>query len=160
MKILIICILYVNLSYVKEVIAIKKIYVVLIFLLCTAVAATGFLKLISVDKSIKKDGPKKEFTTTAVNKKSPDVRAVWLNYNELFATENDEMKYRQKMDTVFSRIANADLNVAFVQVRAFNDAFYKSDYFPPTKYICGGKANFDALKIICDVASDYDINAV
>ena len=107
-------------------------------------------------KSIKKDGPKKEFTTTAVNKKSPDVRAVWLNYNELFATENDEMKYRQKMDTVFSRIANADLNVAFVQVRAFNDAFYKSDSFPPTKYICGGKANFDASTVHTLVIDEFD----
>lgn len=145
-------------SYVKEVITIKKIYIVLIFLLCIAFSGIGILKLLNVETGIETTTHNKGFKIPYTEKSTEKVRCIWLNYNELSTSENDEKKYREKIDKMFLDISNADLNIAFVQVRAFNDAFYKSNYFPTSKYLCNGNVNFDALEIICDVAAEYDIS--
>ena len=85
------------------------------------------------------------------------VRAVWIYYRELSTDVNDAGDYEKKIDKIFSTISDKKYNVAFVQVRAFADAFYKSEYFPVSKYLCGGNASFDALEIICKVAKKYGI---
>ena len=116
------------------------------------------LKLLSVDANAGSGGSVATFAPSSSEDNSSVIRGIWINYNELSATENDESKYREKIDKMFADIKKADLNVTFVQVRAFNDAFYKSKYFSPTKYLCVGNASFDALEIICEVADKYDIS--
>lgn len=115
------------------------------------------LKLASVDYSDKKNRTVPTLASTYKDDIST-VRAIWINYNELATDEKDKEKYEEKIDKMFKSIKNANLNVAFVQVRAFNDAFYKSKYFPMTGYLCNGEAEFDALKIICTAAEKYGIS--
>ncbi len=112
----------------------------------------------SVNADANSGGSVATFASSSSRNNSSAVRAVWIYYNELATNENDEEKYRDKIDTMFCEIKKADLNVAFVQVRAFNDAFYKSQHFSPSKYLCDGNASFDALKIICETGNKYDVS--
>ncbi len=116
------------------------------------------MKLLSVDVDGHSDGSVATFAPSSSKDDTSAVRAVWIYYNELSTSENDESKYRDKIDTIFSEIKKANLNVAFVQVRAFNDAFYKSKYFSQSKYLCNGNVSFDALEIICETGNKYDIS--
>lgn len=149
-------------SYVKEVITIERIYIALVSVLCISLCGISVLKLMSIDPATESGDYVATFSPHSEQNKagsdSASIRAVWINYNEISANENDAKKYRKKVDSMFKSIKNANLNIAFVQVRAFNDAFYESKYFPKTKFICNGNANFDALEIICDVAKNYGVS--
>ncbi|MCR4925456.1 MAG: family 10 glycosylhydrolase, partial [Clostridiales bacterium] len=70
-------------------------------------------------------------------------------------SDKSENAFRKKVEAIFSNVADLGLNTVIVQVRAFSDALYKSDYFPWSYYLTGvqGQApGYDPLKIMVEVA--------
>ena len=82
------------------------------------------------------------------------IRGVWIScYDHISAYGKTKEEYLAETDKMFETIKNCGLNTAFVHLRAFSDAFYKSDIFPYSAYIAGSQGNslsfdpFEALLI-------------
>lgn len=90
--------------------------------------------------------------------RSEEMRAVWINYNELSMSQSgggDATQFRQKISGIFDTACSLGLNTVFVHVRAFSDAFYPSELFPYSKYITGTQGKdpgYDPLKIMVEEA--------
>ncbi len=86
------------------------------------------------------------------------VKAVWISYYELETMLSDcktESDFEKKVKSAFREIRSDGLNTVTVQVRPCADAFYKSEYFPVSKYCFGtqgGELKFDPLQIMIDAA--------
>lgn len=86
------------------------------------------------------------------------VKSVWMSYYELGSiTSNcDNSKdFEKAIKSAFKKIKSFGLNTVTVQVRPCADAFYKSNYFPTSKYCFGNEGcdlKYDPLKIMVDVA--------
>ena len=62
---------------------------------------------------------------------STEMRAIWIScYDYTSAAGKTRAQYKAITDTMFANIKNCGLNTAFVHLRAFSDAFYKSDIYP------------------------------
>ena len=90
------------------------------------------------------------------------IRGVWLAYYELqkFTGNNNEEGFKKAIDKALSELNSMGFNTLCVQVRAFSDAFYKSDYFPSSKYCFGTQGApmpYDPLSIICSIAKKHNI---
>lgn len=91
------------------------------------------------------------------------IKSVWMSYYELgnITTNCDSAKeFEKAIKTAFKRIKSFGLNTVTVQVRPCADAFYKSDYFPTSKYCFGEEGcdlKYDPLKIMVDVAHKLGI---
>lgn len=84
------------------------------------------------------------------------VKSVWITYYELQKfIKDDESDFKNEIEKRFSQLKDMGFNTVTVQVRPCADAFYKSAYFPSSKY-CFGKQGvdmpYDPLKIMCFVA--------
>lgn len=89
------------------------------------------------------------------------VKSVWFTYYELqnLMTDNEGMFYGN-IKTAFENVKNIGFNTVTVQVRPCADAFYKSDYFPSSKYCLGTQGielPFDPLGVICAVADELGL---
>ncbi len=91
------------------------------------------------------------------------VKSVWMSYYELGSiTSNcDNSKdFEKEIKSSFKKIKSFGLNTVTVQVRPCADAFYKSDYYPTSKYCFGSEGSnlkYDPLKIMVDVAHKIGI---
>ncbi len=91
------------------------------------------------------------------------VKAVWINYNELSMkseADKSENAFRIKVEAMMKSCAEYGFNRAFVQVRPFCDAFYKSELFPASEYLSGVQGEYigyDALEILCEYAHKYSL---
>lgn len=91
------------------------------------------------------------------------VKAVWINYNELSMkseADKSEDAFRIKVEEMMKSCAEYGFNRAFVQVRPFCDAFYKSELFPASEYLSGVQGEYigyDALEILCEYAHKYSL---
>ncbi len=76
---------------------------------------------------------------------SDNLKAVWLSFYEIgdMFRELEESAAKEKLNAFFADLADRGINTVFFHVRAFCDAFYKSDYFPVSTY-CSG--DYDLLK--------------
>ncbi len=74
---------------------------------------------------------------------SDNLKAVWLSFYEIgdIFKDLDEAAAKEKLNAMFTDLADRGINTVFFHVRAFCDAFYQSDYFPVSAYC----------------ASDYDL---
>lgn len=100
-------------------------------------------------------------TQTKTNSQSEEqyVKAVWITYYELqgFIENNSESKFTDKISSVFSDLKDKGFNTVIVQVRPCADAFYRSKYFPSSKYCFGFQGAdmaYDPLEIMCSQAKD------
>ncbi len=118
----------------------------------------SFLKLYGVDTERKDNEIPKKAQKGTQSDSEEKVRAVWIFYKELATDNPDKKAYEKKISKIFRTLEEEKYNVAFVQVRAFSDAFYRSEFFKPTKYLCGGDMPFDALEIICKYAKKHGIH--
>lgn len=91
------------------------------------------------------------------------VKACWITYFELekFTSdcENAE-EFEEQIKTAFKKIKNIGINTVTVQVRPCADAFYKSDYFPSSKYcfgIQGSEMPYDPFEIIIETAHKLNL---
>lgn len=90
------------------------------------------------------------------------VKSVWVAYYELQKfIKDDESDFKNEIEKRFSQLNDMGFNTITVQVRPCADAFYKSSYFPSSKY-CFGKQGvdmpYDPLKIMCAVAGKQDLS--
>ncbi len=99
------------------------------------------------------------------NKRSAkEMRGVWVSYIELdMQNESDksESAFREKFKDIAITSKNAGFNTLIVQVRPFCDALYKSAYFPYSHILSGEQGvspDYDALKVMCEICSELDLD--
>lgn len=94
------------------------------------------------------------------NTQTDYVKSVWMTYFELekFTTENETADdFKKAITNAFEEIADFGLNTVTVQVRPCADAFYKSEYFPVSKYCFGKQGSelrYDPLEIMVNAAHE------
>ena len=90
------------------------------------------------------------------------MRGVWIScYDHINASGKTETEYLSETDKMFKTIKKCGLNTAFVHLRAFSDAFYKSDIFPYSSYIAGNQGSllpFDPFEIMLKSAEKHGIS--
>lgn len=92
-------------------------------------------------------------TTQKVVEKSGEVRAVWITYQDMGKFYKETPKKSDYEKNIKKRIAELKafgINRLIVHIRAFSDAFYKSDIFPWSAYLTGTQGKdpgFDPLAI-------------
>lgn len=89
-------------------------------------------------------------------------KAIWIAYYELSEMTNgkDKYEFEKTIKEEFSKIASKGFNTVTVQVRPCADAFYKSAYFPTSRYLNGeqgSEMNYDPLEIICSYAQQFNL---
>ncbi len=90
--------------------------------------------------------------------KSQDyVKSVWIAYYELeeILKGCNEEQFKKKIYDSLKLLKEFGFNTVTVQVRPCADAFYRSDYFPSSKYCFseqGAEMPFDPFDIICSSA--------
>ncbi len=91
-----------------------------------------------------------------------EMRAIWIScYDYTSAAGKTREQYKAVTDTMFRNIKDMGLNTAFVHLRAFSDAFYKSDIYPYSAYIAGKEGAslpFDPFEVLLESASAYGIS--
>lgn len=101
--------------------------------------------------------PQTENTQPAVPL-SGEIRAVWVNYNEISMQRQSggtKAQFTEKAKKIANDIAAAGLNTVIFHVRPFCDALYPSELFPWSAYLTGtqGQAvDYDPLQIFLDCA--------
>ena len=115
------------------------------------------------DREAETNPPQTETGQSVLSPKD-EIRAVWVNYNELsMKAQNGGTKaqFTEKAKKITTDIASAGLNTVIVHVRPFCDAFYPSELFPWTSYLTGtqGKAvDYDPLQIFIDCAKACNLS--
>ncbi len=91
------------------------------------------------------------------------VKACWITYFELEKIisdcENAE-EFEEQFKTALKKIKDIGINTITVQVRPCADAFYKSNYFPSSKYcfgIQGSEMPYDPFEIITKTAHKLNL---
>lgn len=108
--------------------------------------------------------------TTAISESAPEmltetgkeVRGAWIAsvYNINFPSKADlpESKLKEELDSIVEKACSLNLNTLFFQVHPCDDALYKSDLFPVSKYISNdGNLYFDPLDYIITKCHENDI---
>ncbi|MEG2441685.1 MAG: family 10 glycosylhydrolase [Acetivibrio sp.] len=85
-----------------------------------------------------------------------EMQAVWISFLEFEKSKNySEEEFKAYIDSMFDNCVNMKMNAVIVQVRAFGDAMYDSDYFPWSYYASGtqGKSlSYDPLYYMVEAA--------
>lgn len=92
-----------------------------------------------------------------------EVKGVWISYLELntLLTGKNEWEFTVSIREAFKNCADMGLNTVFVHVRSHGDAYYKSEYYPWSKYVTGtlGQApDFDPLEIMIKEAHSLGLS--
>lgn len=91
------------------------------------------------------------------------VKACWITYFELekiIAGCDTSEVFADAMKTQLKKIKDIGINTITVQVRPCADAFYKSNYFPLSKYcfgVQGSEMPYDPLEIIVETAHKLNL---
>lgn len=92
-----------------------------------------------------------------------EIKGVWISYLELntILTGKTEGQFTSSIRGAFQNCADMGLNTVFVHVRSHGDAYYKSDYYPWSKYVTGtlGQApDYDPLEIMINEAHAFGLS--
>ena len=97
--------------------------------------------------------PKPPFSLESFEK-----RAVWVSYQDLSELDYSSMNsFEKSFDDICQNAMNNYCNTLIVHVRAFQDAMYRSKYFPMSKVIIGRDVSFDPLDIMIQIAHRYEL---
>ncbi len=100
--------------------------------------------------------------TTQPSSVSNELRGIWIScYDHISAAGKTREEYKSATDKMFKNIKDMGLNTAFVHLRAFSDAFYKSDIYPYSSYIAGKEGAdlpFDPFEVMLESAKKYGIS--
>ena len=101
-------------------------------------------------------------TTAKPSAESAELRGVWIScYDHISAQGKTREEYKAQTDKMFKTIKDCGLNTAFVHLRAFSDAFYKSDIYPYSAYIAGTEGaslSFDPFEVMLESSKKYGIS--
>lgn len=135
--------------------------------LSLAVILTLLLAVVSVIVSANHNKSTENNTNTAVNQviatsDEAEMRGLWVSYISLDmnGTDYSENAFRNIFTDIADSAKELGCNALFVHIRAFCDAFYKSEIFPSTHILWGeqGKeATYDALKIMCEICKKENL---
>lgn len=86
-----------------------------------------------------------------------EQKGVWITYLEYASIlkNKTQSSFRSSIEQYFDNIASLGFNTVYVQVRAFGDAYYNSQFYPSGEQFNGtiGTSNsFDALAVMIDCA--------
>lgn len=126
-----------------------------IFLILILILSSCAVPPKSGDKSPSKTEPPNNATQQR-------IVAAWLYYNEIedmVKASSDEGDFISNIEKMVDKLAEFAVNTLILHVRAFDDAFYKSEIFPVSKYCAdsGGKLKFDVLKCFITVCHKKNI---
>lgn len=87
-----------------------------------------------------------------------EQKAIWISYIELadFLSGGDEKSFEQSFSNAVKNVKDSGFNTVYVHVRAFSDAYYKSDYYPKASVLSG--TDFDPLQIMITCAHEQNIS--
>lgn len=87
-----------------------------------------------------------------------EQKAIWFSYIDLaeFISGKSKSEFKKSIGTALENVCNAGFNTVYVHVRAFEDAYYKSELFPKTAYL--GEKTYDPLKIILSKAHKLNLS--
>jgi len=140
----------------------RKYYIVnlfCIFFLVLILLATYFIpknnECVSIEKIATDDNKTRSF-------ESSELKGVWIPFYtlDMKGTNYTEKEFKEKFETIASNCKNFGFTDIFVHVRSHGDAYYKSNYFPPSHFITGKQGsplNFDPLKIMVEIAHRYNL---
>lgn len=90
------------------------------------------------------------------------IKGIWISfYDHISAADKTADEYKAETDEMFKLLNECGFNTAFVHLRAFSDAFYKSEIYPYSKYIAGkegNELNFDPFAIMLESAKQYNVS--
>ncbi len=95
---------------------------------------------------------------------SEEVRAVWVNYNELSMKSlggGTQTDFQNKSEEMCRNIRESGMNTVIVHVRPFCDAFYASELFPWSVYLTGTQGqgvDYDPLGIFLAAAKAQNLS--
>lgn len=101
-------------------------------------------------------------STTKTQVVENELRGIWIScYDYTSAAGKTRAEYKAVTDKMFKNIKDCGLNTAFVHLRAFSDAFYKSEIYPYSAYIAGKEGAdlaFDPFEVMLESADKYGIS--
>lgn len=113
----------------------KRFLLAVLFIAAAAGAIYFFLR-----QSAQVQPPQEMPITPPTVSVSEEVRAVWVNYNELSMKSlggGTQTDFQNKAEEMCRNIRASDMNTVIVHVRPFCDAFYASELFPWSVYLTG-----------------------
>ena len=83
--------------------------------------------------------------------------AVWISYLEYESVMRNrtEEEFTDSIRTMFGNLLEIGVNTVYFQVRAFGDAYYRSDFFPKGDRLTG---NYDPLETAVKAAHDCGLS--
>lgn len=97
-------------------------------------------------------------------KEGGEIRAMWIatvaNINFPSSPGLDEAALKGEIDDILTTLIENSMNTVIFQVRPSSDAFYTSDIFPSSEYLCGIQGvtpPFDVLEYLVEEAHKLDI---
>ncbi len=86
-------------------------------------------------------------------------RAMWFTANDYpdILMSKTEAEFTESIEERFENAASMGINTVYVQVRAFGDAYYKSELYSQGLYTTGDM-NFDPLQIMTDTAHEKGLS--
>ena len=87
-----------------------------------------------------------------------EQKAIWFSYIDLaeFISGKSKSEFKESIGSALENVSSAGFNTVYVHVRAFEDAYYKSELFPKTAYL--GEKTYDPLKIIISKAHKLNLS--
>lgn len=128
-----------------------------IFVICLAV-----ILLFSSCTVPQKENPNMSEENTQNANIAKRIVAAWIYYNEIenfVKNSNSESEFTENIENAVDRLTQYAVNTIVLHVRAFDDAFYKSDIFPVSKYCADSNGNlkFDVLKCFVEVCREKGV---
>ncbi len=115
----------------------KRVMLIVLLGVLAAVGIVGYWALQPKTEEAPQERGEQSGTSVCI---SDEVRAVWVNYNELSMKSADggrEADFREKAAEMCENIRASGMNTVIVHVRPFCDAFYPSNLFPWSVYLTG-----------------------
>ena len=125
---------------------------------------TDFYGILSVDNNSDEGGSEAQVLQQNIGEynDSAELRGVWLSYYEIDVdnSKNTCESYASYIRSLCTEFSSYGITDAFVHVRPYADALYKSSVYPTSVYTGvpqGQEAPFDLLEVICEVMGGYGI---
>lgn len=137
----------------------KRFLLAVLFIAAAAGAIYFFLR-----QSAQVQPPQEMPATPPTVSASEEVRAVWVNYNELSMKSlggGTQTDFQNKSEEMCRNIRESGMNTVIVHVRPFCDAFYASELFPWSVYLTGTQGqgvDYDPLGIFLEAAKAQNLS--
>ncbi|MBR1634371.1 MAG: family 10 glycosylhydrolase [Lachnospiraceae bacterium] len=106
---------------------------------------------------------------TTIASDAEELHGIWVSVFDFAAlglNDKSESEFRRKTEKFMDLAEDQGINVVFFQVRAYDDAAWKSDTFPACSYLTSSASSsrtayntysYDPLSIVIDAAHENDI---